>query len=250
MTNFYMPQANQPYVARSGNSYTSTANNIVTGVVGLDIADVFDLGGVLVEPSNGVDSFGGLATSANFGLFKSEGNLYRAIGNPVGANAADATDDILGGIALDAGVFDIAGRGLQITAQGTTGATTNNKRFKVFINPTMTGQTVTNGVISGGHVTAGTPVVDSGAWVNGTTANNATGWEALVQFFKYGAAGSNTQFVQGSPVLGTLHGGIQAGQFLTANESAIINIVVTGSSYTSSAANDVLLQLLEVNAMN
>ena len=63
---------------------------------------------------------------------------------------------------------------------------------------------------------------------------------------KYGATASNTQIGQGSPILGTLHGGIQAAQALTITESAIINIVITGSSYTTGAAADVALQILAI----
>lgn len=194
------------------------------------------------------DTFGG--GGGGVPLFE-EGNIYRAVGASLGANAADTTDDILGGWVLPAGCLDVAGRGLMISAQGMTGATVNNKRFKMFLNPTMTGQTVSpGGVITGGHVTAGTPVVDSGAWVNGTTANSGVGWNAVLDLFKYGAAGSNTQFAQGSPILGVLHGGVSPTQLLTLPENASISIVVTGSSYTTGAAGDLILQLLEINAMN
>jgi hypothetical protein len=192
--------------------------------------------------------FGGLAASANFGKMFGQGNIYRAIGNPFAANAADTTDDILGGIALDAAAFDAAGRGINITAQGKSGSTGNNKRMRLWINPTMSGQTVTNGVISGGTVTgagSGVLLIDTG-----TTTINAKGWQLFGQLFKYGAAGSNTQFFQGNTVLDTTHGGILAPTFLTQTESAIMNLVITGASQTTGAANDVLLQLLEFNAMN
>jgi hypothetical protein len=52
------------------------------------------------------------------------------------------------------------------------------------------------------------------------------------------------------PIPGTLHGGILAPAFLTMTESAAISIVITGSSYTTGAANDVKLNFFEVNAMN
>ena len=106
------------------------------------------------------------------------------------------------------------------------------------------------GIIGAILTVVGTPACDSGAWVNGTTPNSAVGWSAVLDLFKYGGAGSNTQYAQGSPVLGTLHGGINPSQFLTLTESAAINIVVTGSSYTTGAAGDLLLQFLQVNAMN
>jgi hypothetical protein len=194
--------------------------------------------------------FGGAIQGQVFSAFLEEGNLYRAVGNSIAGNAADASDDVLAGIVIPAGAFDIAGRGLCITAQGMTGATTNNKRFKIVVNPTLVGQTVTNGVISGGHITAGTVICDSGAWVNGTTPNNNVGWSAQANLFKYGAAGSNTQYAQGMAILGGTHGGVQAAVFPGLTESAAINVVVTGSSYTSSAANDLVLNFFEVNAMN
>ena len=176
-----------------------------------------------------------------------QGSLYSIAGNPVGANKADTTDDILAGFQLPAWYFG-QGRSLEIWACGTTGVTTNNKRFKLFINPTMAGQVVNPGGVysNTGTVTAGTPICDSGAWVNATTANSGAGWCANVTFQKYGTPGSNTQFAQGSPILGTLHGGVQPAQFLTLTESAPINIIVTGSSYTTGAAGDVLLQLFQV----
>lgn len=238
------------YSSATQTTYSPTAQGLITGVQPADVLALLVAGCIMVDPSNALDLWAGLAITSNFGTLKTEGNIFRSISGAGVGNAADTTDDIIGGIALDAGAFDIAGRGLCITAQGTTGATTNNKRFKLFLNPTMSGQTVTNGLITGGHVTAGTPIVDSGTWVNGTTANSAAGWQAICQLFKYGAAGSNTQLAQGSPILGILHGGIQAAQALTLTESGIINIVVTGASYTTGAANDVLLQMFEVNAMN
>lgn len=192
--------------------------------------------------------FAGLAASANFGKMFGQGNLYRAIGNPFAANAADTTDDILGGIALDAAAFDAAGRGLYITAQGKTAANGNNKRMRLWINPTMSGQTVTAGVISGGTVTgagSGVLLIDTG-----TVTLNAKGWSLQGNLFKYGAAAANTQYFQGNTVLDTTHGGILAPSFLTQTESAIMNLVITGASQTTGAASDVLLNFLEFNAMN
>jgi hypothetical protein len=192
--------------------------------------------------------FGNLSLSSNFGEMRGAGDLWLAAGNPLGANAADTTDDILYGIALDAAALIEAGQGLEIFAQGNTGATANNKRIKAFLNPTMTGQTVSaGGIITGGHVTAGTPIVDTGTW---TSADNAVGWQITMMLMKYGALGSNTQVAQGSPITGSTHLGIQAAQFLTLNEAAIINIVITGASYTTGAAGDVLLNMFGVSGMN
>jgi hypothetical protein len=199
--------------------------------------------------------FGSAVPAAGqFCSFGDEGNLYRNVGNPIAGNAADTTDDILGGFVLAPNCFDgIGNRGLCITASGKTGATTNNKRAKLWLNPTMAGQAVTNGVISGGTVSGvgtGVLLADTGAWVNGTTPNNAAGWQILVNLFKYGAAGSNTQYSQAQVITGTLHGGITPPLFPTQTEGSAWNFVVTGSSYTTGAANDVMLNFLEANAMN
>ena len=187
-------------------------------------------------------------TAGAFSAFNDEGNIYRVIGNPVAQNAADLTDDILSGVVIAANAFDITGRGLAIQAQGKLGATANNKRIKIWANPTMAGQTVTNGVVSGGTVTgvgAGALLFDSGV-----QTGNAIGWEAFLEFFKYGAAGSNTQYFQSNPIFGTAHGGIGVPQFSTLPENAQISIVVTGSSPTTGAAGDVVLNMLQLNAMN
>ena len=193
--------------------------------------------------------FGGstFATGA-FAAFSEEGNLYRNIGNPIAGNAADTTDDILGGIVIAANAFDLSGRGLCVTAQGKLGATANNKRIKIWANPTMAGQTVTNGVISGGTVSgagSGVLLFDSGV----QTGNNV-GWSLIGNWFKYGANGSNTQYFQGTPIFGTTHGGITLPSFTTLPENAQINLVLTGSSPTTGAANDVVSNFFEVNAMN
>jgi hypothetical protein len=199
-------------------------------------------------PANISTIFGGSASGALLGAFNEEGNLYRAIGNPLAGNGADATDDIIGGIVIPAGAFDIFGRGLNITAAGKTGATANaGKEVKLWLNPTMVGQTVTNGVISGGTVSgagAGVMIADSAA-----QAGNAIGWSLNFNLFKYGAAGANTQYSQGSFIFGATHSGITVPVFSTIAENALINLVVTGKS-AQSGANDIVLNFFEINAMN
>lgn len=191
--------------------------------------------GLGVEPSNMSTYFGG-----GTGTFLTEGNLVRLAGNPLAGNHADTTDDVLASYILPPASFDVAGRGLRITAQGSTGPTANNKRIKLWFNAT----------ISGGAVSGGSVIADTGLWVNGTTPNNNVGWQLMATVFKYGAAGSNTQYAQGTAILGGVHGGIGAAVFPTAVESGAIVIALTGSSYTTGAANDVVATWVEVNAMN
>ena len=191
--------------------------------------------------------FGGSGAVGPFNTFGEEGNIYRNVGNPIAGNAADATDDILDGFVLLPNAFNAKGIGLCLTAQGKFAANGNNKRIKIWINPTMAGQTVTAGVISGGTVTAvgaGVLILDSGV-----LTDSGVGWAAIVNFFKYGASGANTQYSQGSIIHGATHGGITLPVLSTLTESAAMNVVITGSS-GSSAASDVVLNYTEANAMN
>jgi hypothetical protein len=191
--------------------------------------------GVGIAPSNMLTYFGSGA-----GTILGDGNLNRQIGNPLAGNNADTTDDVLASYTMPGSSFDVWGRGLTITAQGSTGPTTNDKRIKLWFNAT----------ISAGVVTGGTVIADTGAWVNATTVNNGVGWQLMSNVVKYGAAGSNTQYAQGTTILGDVYGGIGLPVFPTAVESDAIVIALTGSSYTTGAANDVVAIWFEVNAMN
>jgi hypothetical protein len=174
------------------------------------------------------------------GTILSDGNLHRQIGNPLAANNADTTDDVLASYTLPASSFDVSGRGLCITAQGNTGATTNDKRIKLWFNAT----------ISAGVVTDGSVIADTGPWASATIRNQQVGWNLTANIVKYGATKSNTQYAQGTAILGGIHGGIGLPVFPTAVESGAIVIALTGSSYTTGAANDVVATWFEVNAMN
>lgn len=203
--------------------------------------------GTGVEPSGMLTQFGAAAFGANFSSFAEEGNLYRNVGNPIAQNGATtSTDYILDGFVLPANSFDQAKRGIQFAFAGTFAATGNNKKIRLWFNPTLAGQTVTNGVISGGTVTgAGSGVL---AFDSTNQAGNNVGWQVGAQLFKYGAANSNTQFFVATPIFGTTHGGTSKPTFLTLTENAAINVVLTGSSDT--AASDSILQWAEANAMN
>jgi hypothetical protein len=100
------------------------------------------------------------------------------------------------------------------------------------------------------NVTGGSVIADTGPWVSGTIPNNNVGWQLTANVFKYGAAGTNTQYAQGTSILGGIYGGIGLPVFPTAVESGAVVIALTGSSYTTGAANDVVATWCEVNAMN
>jgi len=190
--------------------------------------------GVGSEPANMQTMFGG-----GIATFLEEGNINRQIGNPLAANAAATTDTVLATYTLPANSFDVAGRGLAISAQGMTAVSTNSKRAKLIWGATA--------AVVGSAVTGGVAIADTGAW---TTGNSGVGWQLATNIFKFGPAGSNTQYAQGTSVLGGTHGGITAPVFPTAVESAPIIIALTGSSYTTGAAGDVVANWLECNAMN
>ena len=87
-------------------------------------------------------------------------------------------------------------------------------------------------------------------WVNSTTPNSNADWQLMAHIFKFGATGSNTQYSQATAVRGGVHGGIGLPVFPTALESSAIVIALTGSSYTTGVANDVIATWFEVNAIN
>ena len=233
--NMLAPAPFMQFQTAQGNAYTASATGIISNVNPADVANLltygcYELGG------NNFSVLGGGSANA----MQLSGHLNVQGGNPLAANAADTTDDVLATYTLPASFFDVAGRALDILAYGKTGATTNNKRVKLWINATI----VT------GVVTAGTVIADSGAWVNGTTPNNAVGWKLKATVEKYGAAGSNTQISIGEATIGATGLGAGVPTALTLTESGTIVLALTGSSYTTGAASDVLANLFEVIARN
>jgi hypothetical protein len=174
---------------------------------------------------------GGQATP---GFFHSCGNASVQVSAAGQGNAAATTDTVLFTYALPASAFDVAGRQVTITAAGTLGSTANNKRFKLWWGTTT--QTV------GSAVAGGTLVADSGV-----QTTNGGGWSIGAQISKYGASGSNTQIATNQQAIaGSTHLGTSAPVLLTAAESGVINITVTGASTTTGAANDVVGQLFDI----
>jgi hypothetical protein len=100
------------------------------------------------------------------------------------------------------------------------------------------------------NVTGGSVIADTGPWVSGTIPNNNVGWQLTANVCKYGAAGTNTQYAQGTSILGGICGGIGLPVFPRAVESGALVIALTGSSYTAGVANDVVATWFEVNALN
>jgi hypothetical protein len=220
-------------------------NSIVLPAVGTVIVACTLTGSWVTNPYyNAVGAYPGSiptqmgASTAATGSARPGGNInvptYSSVGQ---GNGADTTDDVLATFALPANIFDIAGRQVSIAAMGKFASNGNNKTIKVWFGTTT--QTL------GAAVAGGTMIATSGV-----VTTNAGGWTLTAQVTKYGVAGSNTQVGQGAIVAGGTHTGTSAPTATTAAENAVINITVTGASGTSGAANDVVVQMLQVSFSN
>ena len=170
--------------------------------------------------------------SAIFGL---EGNIScQASG---GINPASTGGDIvLAVFSIPANSFDQAGRALAILAAGAFAATANTKRCKIIIGAAAP--------VVGQAVSGGTTIADTGA-----VTTNGAGWQLQATVAKYGAAGSNTQTgIHNQAQMGSAVGALLSPSALTLNEGQAIAVVITGNATT--AATDIALNLLEVNAAN
>lgn len=177
--------------------------------------------------------FGGAAVPAIMG---EEGNIYREVvasRNPGGT----AGDYVVGAFTIPAGSFDIAGRGLNLLAQGSVASNTNSKRVKLYFGCTAA---VVGSLVSGGSV-----IADSGAY----TTTGAAGWSIEANVFKYGLGGSNTQLaLHMSAQIGAVVGSLVVPTPLTLTESGLILCAVTANAATT--ATDIIYNFFEVNAMN
>lgn len=172
-------------------------------------------------------------------LMAEEGNISRQLSSAGIQPGATGADNVLAFFSLPANSFDIAGRGVTITAQGTFVSNANTKDMKIVFNPStaVVGSTVGAG---------GTTIADTGSQTTGTAG---TGWSIQANVFKYGAAASNTQLgLHQQAQVGSVVGGIVPPSLLTATESGAILIAVTGNAGT--AATDIKLNFFEINAMN
>ena len=187
--------------------------------------------GTGVEPSSMLTYFGGGTAS-----FPEEGNINRQISSAGVNPGSTGNDNVLAVYTLPASSFDILGRGLQITAMGSFGATANNKTIKIIFNAAT--------AVVGSAVTGGTTVCSTGV-----QATNGGGWMVSAAVFKYGANGSNTQIgMNTGMVAGASHLGVAAPVLITATESGATLIAITGNAAT--ATSDIAFNWLEINAMN
>jgi len=146
-------------------------------------------------------------------------------------------DNVLVSWTVPANLFDIAGRGLLITAMGSVANNTNSKTLKIIAGCTT--------ATVGSAVTGGTTIATTTAY----TTTGAVGWQIMAQIFKYGAGGSNTQIAlhQGA-VIGSANQALVVPSALTLTENASFLLAITGNAVT--ATTDIVLNFAELFATN
>lgn len=181
----------------------------------------------------------GFASQANAGVapMGEGGNLSVVTAQPGTNPGSTAADIVMAVYTLPAGCLDIAGRMLEISANGSTASNTNSKTMKLIVgatNPTV-GQAV-----SGGTTIASATIA--------STAGSG-GWNLTAEIVKYGAGGSNTQqAIHTAAQTGNTVGALQAPSALTLTESGVITVCVTCNAATT--ATDVTFSNLQVAGMN
>ena len=110
--------------------------------------------------------------------------------------------------------FDVLAAGCALPPKATPEAATNDERVKLWFNAT----------IAVGIVTGGSVIADTGLWVSGTTPNNNVGWQLMATVFKYGAAGSNTQYAQGTAISAACVGGSACRSFRERASRALLSL--------------------------
>lgn len=171
--------------------------------------------------------------------FPEEGNVSRSVLSASAGTspAGTGSDYVIAVFALSANSFDQALRGLQITAAGSFASNGNTKTIKIVASNTA--QVV-------GSVTANSP---NALATTGAVTTNGGGWEISANFFKYGAAGSNTQLaIHSQAQVGAAVSALSVPANFTLTENAIIYFAITANCATTTT--DVVLNFTEFNAMN
>ena len=185
--------------------------------------------GTSAGPSSNTIGFG-----SGTGSFPGAGDISKQISGTAVQPAQTAIDCVLETYTLPASSFDIAGRGVVVTAAGYFGATTNNKTIKLIYNP--------SGATVGLGVTGGTTIASTGV-----TSSSSSGFVLVASVYKYGAAASNTQLSFANLIqAGVTLPALPAPSLTTAVESSAILIAVTGNA--ASATTDINLNFFGVEA--
>ena len=183
------------------------------------------------NPPNETTQFGS-GTGAMF----EEGLLYRhatAGTNPAGT-AGNYVVDVF---TIPANSFDVANRGVNITAMGSVANNTNAKTVSIYYGCTT--------AVIGSLVTGGTVIASTGAY----STTGAAAWQLVANVYKYGAAGSNTQIGLHETVqIGSTVPALTVPQLLTATESSPVLVALVANAATT--ATDISAALFSCNAMN
>lgn len=218
----------------SGTTYTVPANGIVTGVNATDAEQMAKFG-FRALPQAG----SGAATMNVTGNLYSQANLATSL-SPTTTGA----DYVLAVYSIPANTFDGLGnnqRVVTVDARGLLGASTANKRLKMYFNPSA--------AVVGSTPSGGTLVADTG-----TCTGSGLGWQLKMEVMKAGAPNSNTQIAQAVVQTVNVAGGsvvqqVGLASFPTATENAAILVCVTGYAGTT-AATDVNMNTFIVTQQN
>lgn len=199
---------------------------MAVGAGGADGSGVFSAAALL--------SYAGLSA----GTFRPSGVLTQQVSAAGVSPGATAADNVVASYSIPASLFDVAGRGLLITAFGSFANNTNAKTaVKIIVNPAS--------------ATVGSTVGASGSTIattNTYSTTGATGWNVSGIVYKYGAAGANTQIGSGYSMWGANLTQATAPVLITATESGAIFLAITANAATSTA--DILFNILTVWALN
>jgi hypothetical protein len=150
-----------------------------------------------------------------------QGNTMRFVS--AGANPSTINGlYVVSAITFPANTFDVAGRGVAISAMGSVANNTNSKTISIYWGATT--------AVVGSLITGGTLIASTGAY----TTTGAAAWQMLVNIFKYGAGGSNTQVsTHETAQIGTTLPALTVPQLLTAPENAAITVALVCNAVTA-----------------
>ena len=211
---------------------------LIASLTGLEVVAVDNGGPVNTDAlsSTLANAPGPFGSSGQAGFFNRSGNLFTVVSVAGVSPAATGADKVLAVFSIPANSFDVAGRSLQIQAEGSFAGNGNTKEVKLFIGCTA--------AVVGQTVNGGTAIADSGA-----VTTNGGGWAIEAEVVKYGAAGSNTQLaVHQQAQLGGAVAALLAPQALTIVENAPILCAVTGNATTT--ATDIVFNFMQGFAQN
>ena len=208
----------------------------MTAILGNELVSVVGIQPSTLQPSAYAVNTAPGQFGNGVGYMPETGDLYRLVSQPGLSPASTAANIVLAVYSMPASSFDIAQRGLMLTAHGSFAANANTKTVNIVFGATT--------AVVGTAVTGGTVVATTGASVG-----SGVGYRIQANVYKYGVAGSNTQIgMQASAIVGATALGVTPPVLTTVAENAVILIAVTGNSATTTT--DIVQNLFEVAGKN